>query len=84
MRAAKVHHGGHDQHQIESGTSFFNACEAREFHEMCDNSTNIRNYELVVFDDGRELQCLCCVKIRASGSNYFQKSIFPGFPPVFR
>jgi len=52
MRAAKVHHGGHDQHQIESGTSFFNACEAREFHEMCHNSSNNRNTKLVVSDDG--------------------------------
>ena len=40
------------QHQNEIGTIFFHACEAREFHKMCDNSSNIRNTKLVVSDDG--------------------------------
>jgi len=42
------------QHQNEIGTIFFTACEAREFHKMCDNSNNIRNTKLVV-SDGSEI-----------------------------
>ena len=39
------------QHENEIGTIFFNACEAWEFHKMCDNSSNIRNTKLFVSDD---------------------------------
>ena len=39
------------QHQNEIGTIFFTACEAREFHKMCDNSNNIWNTKLVVSDE---------------------------------
>ena len=40
------------EHQNEIGTMFFTACEAREFHKMCDISSNIRDTKLVVSDDG--------------------------------